>query len=325
MLYLFLFIFIVDTLLFSYILYLQLVEGKATSRYLWLTPQFYSDLLQTLLSRVYNSLEWGLNSPPKPHAFVSLPVQSGLFSFTFSINSILSKCKSNFYVFLWAFVLVLAYKLPTKILLDQLGLLAYYPIFNVMFALLSVVVIANLKGNKVTKAMIIIGAVLGFSIPYLVLYVYDYFYEPLTNFLLEGFSSLTLLLSLEKLVDKQCMEGCAEIQASNIRKDLTSKRQVMHSTRNTSGDTGINVGGSGSGDSGGASSSHDTSTKIKKVSQTARSSGNNSITAKARRESAFKLLSQLDTTDPRVLSESLKWNSPFKLLPKSAISDDIQN
>ena len=76
MLYLFLFICIVATLLFSYILSLQSVKGKATYRYLWLTPQFYYDLLQTLLSRVYNSLEWGLNSPPKPHAYSSLPIQS---------------------------------------------------------------------------------------------------------------------------------------------------------------------------------------------------------------------------------------------------------
>ena len=41
-----------------------------------LTPQFYYNLLQTLLSRVYNSLEWGLNSPPKPHALTSLALQS---------------------------------------------------------------------------------------------------------------------------------------------------------------------------------------------------------------------------------------------------------
>ena len=67
---------VLATWLFIHILYVQLIEGKAISRYLWLTPQFYYDLLQTLLSRVYNSLEWGLNSPPKPHAFVSLPLQS---------------------------------------------------------------------------------------------------------------------------------------------------------------------------------------------------------------------------------------------------------
>ena len=35
-----------------------------------------SDTLQTLQNRSYGSLEWALNSPPKPHAFVSLPIQS---------------------------------------------------------------------------------------------------------------------------------------------------------------------------------------------------------------------------------------------------------
>jgi len=69
---------VVATWLFLYIVYVQLVEGKATSRYPWLTPQFYSDSLQTLLNRSYNSLEWALTSPPKPHAFVSLPLQSYL-------------------------------------------------------------------------------------------------------------------------------------------------------------------------------------------------------------------------------------------------------
>ncbi len=67
---------VVATFLFLHILYVQLVEGNATSRYPWLTPQFYSDSLQTILNRNYNSLEWCLTSPPKPHAFVSLPLQS---------------------------------------------------------------------------------------------------------------------------------------------------------------------------------------------------------------------------------------------------------
>lgn len=71
---------VIATWLFLYILYVQLVEGKATSRYPWLVPQFYYDILQTYLTRAFNSLEWGLNSPPKPHAFVSLPVQSELTS-----------------------------------------------------------------------------------------------------------------------------------------------------------------------------------------------------------------------------------------------------
>jgi len=67
---------VIATLLFLHILYSQLVEGEATSRFPWLTPEFYSDLFQVLFNRNYNSLEWTLSSPPKPHAFVSLPIQS---------------------------------------------------------------------------------------------------------------------------------------------------------------------------------------------------------------------------------------------------------
>ena len=67
---------VVATWLFLDILYNQLVAGKGVSRYPWSTPQFYTDLLQGLLNRAYTSLEWCLNSPPKPHAFASLPLQS---------------------------------------------------------------------------------------------------------------------------------------------------------------------------------------------------------------------------------------------------------
>jgi len=67
---------VVATGLFLFIVYKQLVEGNATSRNPWLTPQFYSDSLQALLNRSYPSLEWALSSPPKPHAFTSLPLQS---------------------------------------------------------------------------------------------------------------------------------------------------------------------------------------------------------------------------------------------------------
>jgi len=69
---------VVATWLFLNIVYLQLVYGKSVSRYLWATPQFYTDFLQHLLNRAYTSLEWCLNSPPKPHAFTTLPVRSVL-------------------------------------------------------------------------------------------------------------------------------------------------------------------------------------------------------------------------------------------------------
>ena len=72
---------VVATILFLHIVYVQLVEGKITTRYPWLIPQFFSDLFQTLFSRNYNSLEWSLDSPPKPHAFVTLPLQSIPFNY----------------------------------------------------------------------------------------------------------------------------------------------------------------------------------------------------------------------------------------------------
>ena len=70
---------VIATVLFLHIIYLQLVEGNVASRYPWLIPEFCFDLFQTLFNRNYISLEWGLTSPPKPHAFVSLPLQSGFF------------------------------------------------------------------------------------------------------------------------------------------------------------------------------------------------------------------------------------------------------
>ena len=69
---------VVATWLFLHVLYNQLVEGESVSRYTWSTPQFYTDHLRHYLNRAYTSLEWALNSPPKPHAFASLPLQSGI-------------------------------------------------------------------------------------------------------------------------------------------------------------------------------------------------------------------------------------------------------
>ena len=64
------------TALFLHILYVQLVYGKAAHRYSWLATEHYDDSLQALLNRATVSLEWNLSSPPKPHAFASLPLQS---------------------------------------------------------------------------------------------------------------------------------------------------------------------------------------------------------------------------------------------------------
>ena len=67
---------VIATFLFLQLLYKQIVGNRVASKYPWLISKYFLDVLQKQLLRSYDSLEWGLNSPPKPHAFVSLPVQS---------------------------------------------------------------------------------------------------------------------------------------------------------------------------------------------------------------------------------------------------------
>ena len=70
--------------LFLFITYYQLTEEKPVSGNTWWRPEYFNDHLMGALYNGSDSLEWALDSPPKPHAFVSLPLQSkiGLNSLT---------------------------------------------------------------------------------------------------------------------------------------------------------------------------------------------------------------------------------------------------
>jgi len=67
---------LISAALFLYVVYIQLDGGEVVGRDPWKSLPFYTDRLQGELSRNSSSLEWSLSSPPKPHAFVSLPLQS---------------------------------------------------------------------------------------------------------------------------------------------------------------------------------------------------------------------------------------------------------
>ena len=67
---------VIATVVFLKLLYTQLVYSKPILNYLSLISDFYIDILQIILNRVSTGLEWGLSSPPKPHAFTTLPLQS---------------------------------------------------------------------------------------------------------------------------------------------------------------------------------------------------------------------------------------------------------
>ena len=69
------------------ILYNQLSQGNNTLRCTLLTAKFFTNFLHHL-NRVYTGLEWAVNTPPKPHSFVSLPLQSNImFRYEFHKNN----------------------------------------------------------------------------------------------------------------------------------------------------------------------------------------------------------------------------------------------
>jgi cytochrome c oxidase subunit 1 len=74
------FISLASTFIFVIILYMQLAYGNAVSRNPWESIKYYSDTLRYLILRASHSLEWNLNSPPMPHPFVNLPIQSSTFT-----------------------------------------------------------------------------------------------------------------------------------------------------------------------------------------------------------------------------------------------------
>lgn len=225
-------------------------------------------------------------------------------------------------------------------MLNELDLLYCYPLFNIIFALLSVVAIANLKGNKVTKLMIVMGGALGLVTPYLVPYVYSYFY-----FICEGIACLTILL-LDTYMAKVYIGGNTENTVSKIRDYLTSKRihLTMYSTAPSAGGSGINLGGSGSvgsssagagasssagsGSGGiGASSSGSANTTAQSVSQTPTPSAEKGSSTPAEIDRMIseipKLLEEL-LLKPNKMLYQMDRMSTLGFLPAKYIPDSIK-
>ena len=144
---------VVATWLFLDILYRQLVEGKSISRYPWSTPQFFTDYLQHFLNRAYTSLEWALNSPPKPHAFASLPLQSGIISIK-PISEWLASSGRNVIKrinkerILLSLVGLITILWPVKVFLALLTLSVLIPAFSALHFCLFAITCSIWKGEK---------------------------------------------------------------------------------------------------------------------------------------------------------------------------------
>lgn len=162
---------VVATWLFLYIVYIQLIEGKSVSRYPWLTPQFYTDYLQSLLNRAYSSLEWCLNSPPKPHAFVSLPLQSKVFSV------IMEKINNNKIRLALSGMGSFMLLMPTKFFFYQLGLEWLFPVVAAFYICLFVTVslLLDMKDLPTAFTYIVIFTFGGFMV-YMITLIKDIFF-----------------------------------------------------------------------------------------------------------------------------------------------------
>ena len=77
---------VIATYVFLHLVYVQLRNDVFVIRNPWTLPEFYTDLLRVINTRVSTSLEWVLTNPPKPHAFISLPLQSNISSWFAKIN-----------------------------------------------------------------------------------------------------------------------------------------------------------------------------------------------------------------------------------------------
>lgn len=70
---------VIATVIFLHAVYAQLTEGKFVSKFPWSSPKIFTDHLRNMLNRSVTSIEWCLQSPPKPHAFTNLPLMSSVY------------------------------------------------------------------------------------------------------------------------------------------------------------------------------------------------------------------------------------------------------
>lgn len=73
---------VISTMVFLHLTYIQLTIGKIASRFPWIFPKLFLDDLRIKLNRNSGSIEWCLNSPPKPHSFRDLPFLLSILGFS---------------------------------------------------------------------------------------------------------------------------------------------------------------------------------------------------------------------------------------------------
>lgn len=134
--------------------------------------------------RFFSFPEWYLNSPPKPHALVGLPLQSGFFNkkFVFSLCVCLSV----------SMFISVSYRYTSHFMLKQLDLFYFYPFVSAVIAMLLYIVITNLKNNKLSYFQLFFVGFIGWLTPSCLAYI---------GFTLMFLSDLSYMESLKSLKD----------------------------------------------------------------------------------------------------------------------------
>jgi cytochrome c oxidase subunit 1 len=137
---------VTSIVLFLHILYVQLVEGTAATRNPWKLPALYDDVVRWQQNRVDTGLEWTLTSPPKPHAFVNLPVTSQFADLNY-IN-IVFKC---IIIYIGDLINILNSMflniISSSTLLPSISILDLSDIFSLPFLIMSALLIPTFIGG----------------------------------------------------------------------------------------------------------------------------------------------------------------------------------
>lgn len=80
-------------------------------------------------------------------------------------------------------VINIGYRLPTKFLLDELNLLAYFPLFSVVFTICGIACVTHLNQGKIRYIRLIFSAFLGLSVPLFIWYITKTYPELLSYFI----------------------------------------------------------------------------------------------------------------------------------------------
>ena len=133
-------------------------------------------IISGLLSIAVNMFSLGIsNNIPQTHFSVFLAIQSSLF------KSLIGKFNINWFTSsLYIIIgvgLYLGYRIPMRFMLGQLDLLTYYPLFNFMLTLCSIITIASLKGKQIELIQVYLAIFFTFFTMFLLLFGSGYFWE----------------------------------------------------------------------------------------------------------------------------------------------------